>query len=68
MKNQGKFNNSKQHHYDNRSERRYEAKSKFDHQRTRRNKRSDDDFYDEPEYDVYGNLDTIEDVEDDDND
>jgi len=56
MKNQGKFNNSKSSDYGSKSEKRYGAKSKSDHQRTRRSKRSDDDFYDEQDYDAYGNL------------
>jgi len=66
MKNQGKFNNSKPRNYDNQSEKRYGAKAKSDHQRTRRSKKSEDDFYDDQNYDVYGNLGNIEDVYDDD--
>lgn len=55
MKYKGKFNNSKSRNCDDQTEKRYGAKSKSEHQRTRRNKRSEEDFYDEQDYDSYEN-------------
>lgn len=57
MKNQGKFSKSKSSNYGDQTEKRYSTKSKSEHQRTRRSKRSEDDFYDEQDFDNYGNSD-----------